>query len=332
MGDKIGWLERLAGSGAYDTILMDSSVISINTDGASTIRDAKNLRDINPDDLDYTLQELDEHLAFLNSDISCKIYTIPEVVAEFGRLKSGIDNHYKLINTIEENKVRRAGRNVRNKRKKYRRRPEVWDAPERVWARNRQVSTEKKETSEQYTLFRYVQDAVSGIENALGGRLIPVVNPGTYEDLKAVVNELSEAKSLKKPYAQGFGRYDYTDLHTDEAIISMAIYLAVFEGRSVGVATEDFDLARILTEACRYWNAIEASEGIEGIDFKLKGNPVILMQYNAKGSYGFSTNEMRSSGNGICRVYSDNEEDMRFRERCLDISRKAADYKAAKVA
>ena len=205
-----------------------------------------------------------------------------------------------------------------------------WDGEPAV-TRSRQVSTGKKERTEQYILFREMQARLAMMGNMLGSRLAAVTNPGIYEGVKAVVEELSSSGQLKKPKQTGPGKYVYPDLRTDEAIVSMAFYLAAFEDRRVGIATADYDLRKILIEAYKYWEFVETAEGISGIAAALYRKPAVLMLYRSGYDSVISTSEIRHLRYEY-KMYNDPVKDGLFRERALAISRRAGGRMAERAA
>ena len=257
-----------------------------------------------------------------------RISIIPEVLAELGRLKEGLGKR----GISKRSYAQKRGSHVKVRHTKYeRQRDHVFDDEIGLFRRSRQSTTSKKYVSPEDRQLRRIYENLGRMEQMLSGGLIAVRNRPLYEDIRVVLEELSEAKMLKKP-ANGprLGKYDYEDLHTDEAIISMALYLAAAEGRKIGVATRDYDLKKILIAARVYWNSVEP-DGFRGITDGIDENPVVLMRYRKGSNEVLSTGEIYYPSRGAYQVYSDAAKDASLNAKALDISRRVADWRGERA-
>lgn len=224
-------------------ILIDTSVLEME----ETLRDkerfftAKSFEDVDIDELEAFLQSVTRYINALQSD---KIVVIPEVVSERERFKNSFVHHVNLMEHVRRpDTYRKREYHTSYRRMRIRFLPE--EDMNTGYKKAKRSRAKKQQKSEQYIFFKEAVRNLKIVGNELNSHLLVVDDHLLYEDLKDLIIEMSTVKGIKKE-SYPKGRWVYEDLHTDEALVGTALYLAVRGGEPITIAHCDTDIPQLL--------------------------------------------------------------------------------------
>ena len=197
-------------------------------------------------------------------------YTSPEVVEEMWRFSNAVRKYMRHLDATREKEF------------------EIY----KKWYGNHENHGKADDITGAKRMFSIAVDIARRLHKATEERVYVVTNHATYERIVEGVIELDERSHLKKDSVS-----KYEDMHTDERLVALGIYLSTVENMGSAILTSDRDILRLMKASV---NALIKNEDLLLRDHCRKAfslaSPRIYMKRGSE--YVFADEDDANSGLG----------------------------------